>query len=64
MFLPCEDDILRKMVNERPSSTINKKKRLPDKIERAMAKIIEKEIELGRKIEILRRDLELEIDYS
>ena len=64
MFLPCEDNLLRNMTLDRPSRRIARFEHLPRDIELAMVNVIEKEIDLQRKLEVLKRDLQIQYDYS
>ena len=57
VFLPCEDNLLRNMTLDRPSRRVARFEFLPRDIEIAMTTVIEKEIELQRKLEVLKRDL-------
>jgi len=62
--LPCEDNVLRNITIDRPSIAVGKFEHLPRDIELALATVIEKEINFQRRIESLKRDLQLERDYS
>ena len=62
--MPCEDNYLRRVARERPSCRIARYERLPLDIERQIAAIIEKEIELVRRLDTLKRDLEIRYDFS
>ena len=64
LMLPCEDNILRNITLDRPSRRVGRYEYLPRDIELAIANIIEKEIDLQRKLEILKRELEVQYDYS
>ena len=57
VFLPCEDNLLRNMTLDRPSRRVARFEFLPRDIEIAMTTVIEKEVELQRKLEVLKRDL-------
>jgi len=46
IFLPCEENVLRNVVIERPAPRIGRFDKLPRDIELLMANIIEKEVEL------------------
>jgi hypothetical protein len=64
MVLPCEDNFLRKVVQERPSFRVGRYEYLPRDIERGLADIIERELDLLRRLEILRMDLDSRYDYT
>ena len=64
MFLPCEDNLLRNMTLDRPSRRIARFEHLPRDIELAMVNVLEKEIDLQRKLETLKRELQVQYDYS
>jgi len=54
MILPCEDNFLRKLAQERPAFRVSRYDFLPRDMERALAEIIERELELHRKLELLK----------
>lgn len=62
--MPCEDNVLRNTTIDRPSISVGKFEHLPRDIEHALATVIEKEINFQRRIESLKRDLQLGHDYS
>jgi len=64
MILPCEDNQLRNITLTRPSHRIGRYDFLPRDIEMACAVVIEKEIDLQRRLEILKRELEIRFDYT
>jgi Ca2+-binding EF-hand superfamily protein len=64
MFLPCEDNFLRNTTLDRYSARVGRYDRLPADIERAITAVIENEIDLQRRLEGLKRELELQYDYS
>ena len=64
MFLPCEDNFLRNTTLDRYSARVGRYDRLPADIERAVTAVIENEIDLQRRLEGLKRELELQYDYS
>lgn len=64
MFLPCEDNILRNVTLDRPSRRVGKFDKLPRDIELAMTAVIEKEVDFARKLEILKKELQTQYDYS
>ena len=64
MVLPCEDNFLRNRTLDRPSRHVGRFDYLPRDIELALATVIEKEIDLQRRLESLKRELEIQYDYS
>lgn len=64
MLLPCEDNILRRITEERPAFRVGRYDYLPRDIENALTELIERELDLHRRQEILKRDLEVRYDYS
>lgn len=64
MVLPCEDNFLRKFVKERPSYRVPRYDYLPRDIERGLADIFEREIDLLRRLDSLKTDLEQRYDFS
>jgi Ca2+-binding EF-hand superfamily protein len=64
MLLPCEDNLLRNMTLDRPSRRVARFEYLPRDIELAMVNVIEKEIDLQRRLEVLKRELQVQYDYS
>lgn len=64
MLLPCTDNLLRNITLDRPSFRVGRFDSLPYDIERALVEIIEKEVDLMRRLDILKRDLEVRYDYS
>ena len=64
MVLPCEDNYLRNRTLDRPSRHVGRYDFLPRDIELALANVFEKEIDLQRRLESLKRELEVQYDYS
>lgn len=64
MMLPCEDNFLRNLTLDRPSRRVGRYDHLPRDIELALATVLEKEVDLMRRLEILKRELEVQYDYS
>lgn len=64
MVLPCEDNGLRQRALDRVSCRVARYEVLPLDIERAVSSIIEREVELIRRLDVLKRDLEARFDYS
>ena len=64
MLLPCTDNVLRNITLDRPSFRVGRFDSLPYDIERNLVEIIEKEVDLQRRLDILKRDLEIRYDYS
>ena len=59
MFLPCEDNILRNVTLDRPSRRVGRYDCLPRDIELAMTAVLEKEIDFARRLEVLKRELQI-----
>ena len=59
MVLPCEDNFLRNRTLDRPSGRVGRYDHLPRDIELAVTNVIEKEIDLQRRLESLKRELEV-----
>ena len=64
MLLPCTDNLLRNITLDRPSFRVGRFDSLPYDIERALLDILEKEIDLMRRLDILKRELEIRYDFS
>ena len=64
MLLPCTDNLLRNITLDRPSYRVGRFDSLPYDIERAILDVLEKEIDLARRLDILKRELEVRYDYS
>lgn len=64
MFLPCEDNLLRNMTLDRPSRRVSRYESLPRDIELALTNVVEKEIDLQRRLEACKRECGLQYDYS
>lgn len=63
-MLPCTDNLLRNITLDRPSFRVGRFDSLPYDIERCLCEILEKEIDLQRRLDILKRDLEVRYDFS
>jgi Ca2+-binding EF-hand superfamily protein len=64
IVLPCEDNFLRNVTLDRPSFRVGRFNYLPRDIETYLTDILEKELDLQRRQDSLKRDLELRYDYS
>jgi hypothetical protein len=64
LILPCEDNLLRRITQERPSFRVGRYDNLPRDIEIALTELLERELDLHRRQDILKRDLEIRYDYS
>ena len=64
MLLPCTDNLLRNITLDRPSYRVGRFDSLPYDIERALLDILEKEVDLMRRLDILKRELEIRYDFS
>ena len=56
--------MLRNMTLDRPAERITRYEYLPRDIEMCCTAILEKEIELQRKLEVLKREIQVQYDYS
>ena len=59
IVLPCENNILRNITLDRPARRVTRYDHLPRDIELSITNILEKEIDLQRRLEILKRELEV-----
>ena len=64
MLLPCEDNLLRNITLDRPAIRVGRYDVLPHDIEHALVAVLESEIALQRRLDSLKRDLEIRYDYS
>lgn len=64
MILPCEDNLLRNITLDRPSHRVGRYDLLPSDIEGCITTVMELELNLQRRQEILKSDLEARYDYS
>jgi hypothetical protein len=64
ILLPCEDNLLRSTTQGRLARRVGRLDRLPADIEAALARVIEQEVELARRLNGLKKDLELQLDYT
>ena len=64
MVLPCEDNFLRNQTLDRYAQRVGRYDFLPRDIELALTSVLEKEIDLQRRLESLKRDLQVQYDYS
>ena len=64
-MLPCEDNLLRSITLDRPHlRRVSRFECLPHDIESAAVEILQKEVDLARRCDMLRRELEVRFDYS
>jgi len=56
--------VLRNVTQDRPGRRVGRFDRLPRDIEIAMTTVLEKEIDLQRRLETLKRDLQVSYDYT
>jgi len=56
--------VLRNVTQDRPGRRVGRFERLPRDIENAMTTVLEKEIDLQRRLETLKRDLQVCYDYA
>lgn len=64
IFLPCEDNMLRNIVLQRPAKRVGPMEFMPKDLEMAMTAVLEKEIGLMRKLAVLKRELVSQYDYA
>ena len=64
LLLPCEDNLLRNITLDRPSRYVGRYDSLPLDIERALCDIFEKEVDLQRRLDILKGELECRYDFT
>ena len=64
MLLPCEDNLLRNVTLDRYAQRVSRWDSLPRDIEQAITDVIQREIDLQRRVEILKRDLQYRYDFS
>lgn len=57
MVLPCEDNVLRNVTLDRPNVRVGRFDRLPVDIEQCLTAVIEGELDLQRKLDVLLHDL-------
>jgi len=64
IVLPCEDNCLRRVAQDRPSLRVARYENLPLDIERGLLNIFESEVQLIRKLDLLKREAEVRYDFS
>ena len=64
MLLPCEDNLLRRIAQERYPLRVGRYDYLPRDSENALTELVERELELLRRLDGLKGDLEVRYDYS
>jgi Ca2+-binding EF-hand superfamily protein len=64
MVLPCEDNLLRNVTLDRPAHHCGRFDRLPHDIEHGMVQVLEQELALNRRQDVLRADCEHRYDYT
>jgi len=64
IVLPCEDNLLRNVVCDRPAFRVSRYDSLPYDIERSFKDLVMSELALYRRLECLRKELESRFDYS
>ena len=64
MVIPCMDNALRGTTLDRPVSRVSRFENLPYDIELSLLHIIEKEVDLIRRLDTLKADLEYRHDYT
>lgn len=64
IVLPCEDNLLRNITLDRHATRVGRFDHLPRDIESALASVFEQEINLQRRMNVLKKDLEYSYDFS
>jgi hypothetical protein len=64
ILLPCEDNCLRQITLDRHACRVARYENLPLDIERGISGVLEREIELLRRLDTLKRELEIRYDFS
>jgi Ca2+-binding EF-hand superfamily protein len=64
ILLPCEDNCLRRIAQDRPALRVARYENLPLDIERGIISILQREVEAIRKLDLLKRELEVRYDFS
>jgi Ca2+-binding EF-hand superfamily protein len=64
MLLPCEENNLRNVALDRPSHRVGRHDGLPQDIERGIAEIFDRELDLMRRQDILKRDCFSRYDFN
>lgn len=64
MLLPCDQPYLRATATQRPTYPITQKEFLPFDVERALAKLIHKELKLAHKQELVKQELSSRYDFD
>ena len=64
MTLPCESQLLRSEATQRPNYHVGQFDYLPREVELALTSLLEKELNMHRRIELLKQELEVRYDYS
>ena len=64
LLLPCTDNFLRNYTLDRPSHRVGRFDKLPYDIELALIDVLQKEIDLQRRLDTLKGCLEFRYDYT
>jgi len=64
LLLPCDDNCLRQITLDRHACRVARYENLPLDIERGISGVIEREVELLRRLDTLKRELEIRYDFS
>lgn len=64
MLLPCDQPYLRAIATQRPTYPITQKEFLPFDVERALAKLVHKEIKLAKRQEQVKQELNSRYDFD
>ena len=62
--MPCTDNLLRNVTLDRPARRVGRYDSLPYDIERGLLAILEKEVDLQRRLDTLKGCLEFRYDYT
>lgn len=64
IILPCEDNFLRRDVQNRPSFRVSRYETLPANMELGLCDLLVEEIKLLRRLETLKRELQIRYDFT
>lgn len=64
VVLPCESEYLRAAVTQRKPYDVESYEYLPGPVELELSRLLEKEVNYHRDVEMLKRDLEASYDFS
>ena len=64
ILLPCDDAFLRSSLSQRPCSHLPSNANLPMRVERALSKLLFKEVRLHLKSDLMKRELQNAYDFT